>query len=102
MRGLTYIVPLVVTIVIALLFSSYMLFDPAEALTSFMQLTGMSAEFESFILALALGGFACAWIAERRVFPWLARVVGRKHIIRWPGHIKQRKRYKILLEKMRI
>lgn len=101
-QSMTKNLPLVVTIVIALLFSSYMLFDPAEALASLMQLTGMSTEFESFIFVLALGGFTCAWIAERTVFPWLARVVGRKHIIRWHGRRKQRKRYKILLEKMRI
>lgn len=101
-QSMTKNLPLVVTIVTTVLFSSYMLFDPAEALASFMQLTRMSAEFETFVLALALGGFACGWIGERRVFPWLARAVGRRHIIRWTGRRQQRKRYKTLLEGMRI
>lgn len=79
-----------------------MLFDPAQTLASFMQLTDMSAKFKFLILALGLGAFACAWVAERRVLLWLARVLGRIHVTLWPRRRKQRKRYKEILEKMRI
>lgn len=91
-----------VTIVAALLFSSYMLFDPAEAFANFMQITRMSVDFKAFILVLALGGFAIAWIAERRAFFWLARSIGKTHDTLWPHRRKVRKRYKVLSEKMRM
>ncbi|KAL8676574.1 MAG: hypothetical protein Q9186_006923 [Xanthomendoza sp. 1 TL-2023] len=93
-------VPFVVTIVVALLFSSYMLFDPAAWLASSMQLTNMTARFRVFILILAVGGFACGWIAERKVFLLVARMVGQIHDFLWPQRRKQRKRYKTLLNGM--
>ena len=79
-----------------------MLFDPGIWLSSLMQLTEMSLDFEVFVLVLALGGFACAWIAERRVFLWLARLLGKLHDRLWPHRGKKRKEYKRLLEEMRM
>lgn len=67
-----------------------------------MQLTKMSVNFEVFVLLLALGGFACAWIAERRVFLWLARLLGKLHDKLWPHRRKKRKEYKRILEDMRM
>lgn len=67
-----------------------------------MQLTKMSVNFEVFVLLLALGGFACAWIAERRVFLWLARLLGKLHDKLWPHRRKKRKEYKRILEEMRM
>lgn len=96
------IVPFVVTIVVALLFSSYLLFDPAAWLAAFMQLTDMAVGFKIFILVLAVGGFSCAWISERRVFVWLARAVGRAQDYVCPHKRKIRKQYKTLLDSMRI
>lgn len=95
-------VPFVVTIVVAVLFTSYMLFDPAEWLSRFVQLTKMSMGFKVFLLVLAMGGFVFAWLAERRFFPWLAAFIGKAHNFCRPGHRKKRKQYKLLLEKMRI
>ena len=95
-------VPFVVTIVAALLFSAYMLFDPGAQLTRFMQLTHLSIDFKLFIFILATGGFLCAWIAEGRVFLWLARLIGRTHDWMWPQRRKIRKEYKLLLTKMRM
>ncbi|EFR01130.1 cation translocating P-type ATPase [Nannizzia gypsea CBS 118893] len=91
-------VPFVATIIIILLFSSYMLFQPAKWLYKLMELTYMSPEFKSWILVLALGGFAAAWVCENHVFPQLARGIGRLN--RWlrPHTKKQRRRYKVLLE----
>ncbi|DAA75462.1 TPA_exp: putative P-type ATPase [Trichophyton benhamiae CBS 112371] len=91
-------VPFVATIIIILLFSSYMLFQPAKWLYKLMELTYMSPEFKTWILILALGGFAAAWVCENHIFPKLARGIGRLN--RWlrPHTKKQRRRYKVLLE----
>lgn len=92
--------PFVVTIVVALLFSSYMLFDPSDSLAKFMQLTKMSWDFRSFILALGVGYIALAWTSENFVLPRLAKYLGilKTSITRKP---KQRKAYKLVLEQMR-
>ncbi|EGD92902.1 ATPase type 13A2 [Trichophyton tonsurans CBS 112818] len=91
-------VPFVATIIIILLFSSYMLFQPAKWLYKLMELTYMSPEFKGWVLILALGGFAAAWVCENHIFPKLARGIGRLN--RWlrPHTKKQRRRYKVLLE----
>ncbi|KAL8755421.1 MAG: hypothetical protein Q9199_003644 [Rusavskia elegans] len=99
-QSMTHNLPFVVTIVVALLFCSYMLFDPAGWLASSMQLTFMTVQFKVFILILAIGGFACAWLAERRVFLLLARMIGQAHDLIWPHRRKKRKRYKTLLDSM--
>lgn len=95
-------VPFVVTIVVALLFSSYMLIDPGIWLADFMQLTWMSMGFKIFVLILAMGGFAVAWAAEKWVSLWFAAVMGGMHDWLWPQRRKKRKQYKLLLERMRI
>lgn len=97
-----FTVPFVVTVVATSLFSAYMLFDPGTWLADLMVLTPMSLDFKAFLLILAVGGFACSWIAERRVFLWLARVLGKVHAILWPHRRKKRKEYKLLLEEMRM
>jgi cation-transporting ATPase 13A2 len=95
-----YIVPFVVTIVVALLFSSYMLFDPSESVAKFMQLTKMSWDFRSFVLALGIGYIVLAWSSENYVLPRLAKYLGKLKttVTRKP---KRRKAYKIVLEEMR-
>jgi cation-transporting P-type ATPase 13A2 len=95
------LVPFVVTIVVALLFSCYMLLDPALWLASFMQLTHMSVDFRLFILVLGCGYFLLAWMGERYVLPRLAKVLGlvKGNLGRFP---KQRKAYKVIMGKMRI
>ena len=90
------------TIVAALCFSLYLLLDPAQPLAGFMQLTTMILKFKLFLLVLALGGFAVAWIAERHVSLWIARVIGKLHDLLWPRRRKRRKQYKLLSEKLRI
>lgn len=92
--------PFVVTIVVAFLFCSYMLFDPSESVAKFMQLTKMSWDFKSFILVLGLGYIAIAWISENYLLPRLAKYLGKlkEAVTRRP---KQRKAYKIALEELR-
>ncbi|KAI9837580.1 MAG: hypothetical protein M1819_007231 [Sarea resinae] len=95
-------VPFVVTIVVALLLTSYMVFDPAKWLFNFMQLTGMSIGFKFFIVVLGIGGLACSWISEKWIFPRLAKAFGRAKELLRPDRRKRRKRYKLLLEDMRF
>ena len=90
------------TISVALLFSAYLLLDPAKELATFMQLTAVSLKFKVFVLVLIAGGFACALFAESRALPQVAKGIGKVHDRLWPHRKKQRKEYKILLEKMRI
>lgn len=94
------IVPFVVTIVVGLLFSSYMLFDPALWLSNFMQLTEMALDFRIFILVLGIGYFAIAWVSEKYLLPKLAKVIGitKQQISNVP---KSRKAYKLIQEKLR-
>lgn len=94
--------PFVVTIVAASLISSYMLLDPGAWLADLMELTPMPVDFKIFILVLALGGLACAWVAERRFFLLVARLIGKFHDAIWPHRRKKRKEYKIISHDMQI
>ncbi|RVX69518.1 hypothetical protein B0A52_06582 [Exophiala mesophila] len=97
-KSMTANVPFVVTIVVALIVSLYMLLDPADWLSSFMDLTKMALDFELFLLALAAAGFAAAYLAERYVFPMMAKYVGRLKLYLRPSHPKKRKQYKLIAE----
>ncbi|KIW71556.1 hypothetical protein, variant [Phialophora macrospora] len=93
-------VPFCVTIVAALLISLYMLLDPAKWLMQFMDLTEMSPDYDVFLLALAIAGFAVAYLTERHFFPLLAKFIGRVKLKLRPGHPKKRKQYKIIAEEI--
>lgn len=97
-KSMTANVPFVVTIVVAILISLYMLLDPAKWLSDFMDLTEMSLDYELFLLALATAGFAGAYLAERYFLPLLARYVGRLKSYLRPSHPKKRKQYKLIAE----
>ena len=99
--SMTANVPFVTTIAVALLITSYMLFDPAQWLVKFMQLTELSINFRIFLLVLAVGSFALAWLSEKYVFPTLAKFIGRMQGRLRPKKQKKRKEYKLLAEKMR-
>lgn len=94
--------PFVVTIVAALLFSLYMVLDPGTWLVNIMQLTEISLDFKFFVLILALGGFFVAWIGEKHLFIWVARLLGKARSVVWPQSRKVRKQYKMILEDIRI
>ena len=101
-QSMTTNVPFCVTLVIALAISLYMLFDPAQWLASFMDLTEMSLDYEAFLLALALAGFAVAYLAEQHILPILAKYVGRLKQAMRPSHPKKRKRYKVIGEEIEL
>lgn len=94
--------PFVITMVVAVGVSAYMLFDPAPWLVDLMELTDMSISFQVFILVLAIGGFACSYLAERVVFPPLSKWIGKANAKLRPSHQKKRKEYKLIAESMRI
>lgn len=92
-------VPFCVTIVATLAFSLYMLLDPAKPLQKFMDLTDMSIEYELFLLGLAIVGFVIAYLAERYLFPALAKGIGRLKL-RLSSKPKKKKAYKVIIEDM--
>ncbi|KAG9877897.1 hypothetical protein KCU94_g21845, partial [Aureobasidium melanogenum] len=94
-QSMTQNLPFVITMVVAVGVSAYMLFDPAPWLVSLMELTDMSTSFRVFILVLAAGGFACSYLAERAVFPPLAKWIGKANAKLRPSHQKKRKEYKL-------
>jgi len=67
-----------------------------------MQLTWMSDEYRIWILMFAFGAFGLSWMAEAVVFPRLARLLGHARARLQPDFRKQRRKYKVLLEEMRL
>ena len=100
-QSMAHNLPFVVTLLVALAISCYMLFDPAPWLSNLMELTWMSPNFRIFILVLGAGYFACAYLAERQLFPHMARWIAQfnRSVC---GKYKKRKEYKLILEDMRM
>lgn len=86
----------------AFLISSYLLFDPADWLYDLMELTDMPIDFRLFLLVLAIGGYVCSYVAERYMFPGMARFIGKTKQRLRPQNAKKRKEYKVILESMRM
>ncbi|KAI9721371.1 MAG: hypothetical protein M1828_005231 [Chrysothrix sp. TS-e1954] len=99
-QSMAHNLPFVVTIVCATLISTYLLFDSAQWVFEFMQLTYLSNNFKIFIVVLAIGGFILSYGAERFVFPTLARMIGKAINASRTKHRKKRKEYKVILESM--
>ncbi|KAB8232178.1 putative P-type ATPase [Aspergillus alliaceus] len=89
-------------VMVDLIISCYMLFKPPRWVMEVMQLTFISGDFASSLFALAMGSFAFSWLAERALFPRLARALGRAYILFWPGHGKKRRQHKVLLKEMQV
>jgi cation-transporting ATPase 13A3/4/5 len=101
-NGCLGVAPYLCTIIIDLAIAGYMLFRPSEWVASVMELTFMSDGFRSWVVALALGAFALALLAETIAFPHLARIIGHIRARLRPNYRKKRRQYKILLEQMRL
>ncbi|KAI9714775.1 MAG: hypothetical protein M1820_000064 [Bogoriella megaspora] len=99
-RSMARNVQFVITTVVTLLISSYLLFDPAEGIRKFMDLTYLSTNFKVFLLILAIGWFACAYSAEKFLFPVMARWIGHVKAALRPKRRKKRKEYKVVIENM--
>lgn len=94
--------PFLFTILVNLFLSSYMLWGPPKWMVRVMQLTFLSGSFKIWLTAFALGSFLLSWVAERKLFPRLARVLRRVYLLLRPGYRKRRRQYKVLLEDMLI
>lgn len=90
-----------VTIVIALLISVYMVLAPAKWVTDLMELTKMSWDYELFLIGLGIAYMLVAWGFEQYLAVPLARLVGTMKQ-RITGASKKRKQYKVILESARI
>lgn len=100
-QSMAHNLPFVVTMFVALALSSYMLFDPAPWLKKLMELTWMGIGFRVFLLALAVGSFACSYLAERQLFPHVAKWIGKLRV-KWSRKQKKRKEYKLISEALRM
>ncbi|KAF7173245.1 hypothetical protein CNMCM5623_005483 [Aspergillus felis] len=78
--------PLIVTIVVDLIVSSYMLFDPSEWIIETMQLTSISRGFAFWLFALAISTFLLSLVTERKFFPILSRAIGHLKTRLRPGN----------------
>jgi cation-transporting ATPase 13A2 len=89
--------PFISTIFLALALSTYMLFDPADWVMRAMELTDMDNGFKMLLLALGLGNFGVAYVAENLLLPGLAKWIGVLKVkvggARWA---KRRKEYKVI------
>jgi cation-transporting ATPase 13A3/4/5 len=100
-QSMRHNLPFVVTMLVALGISTYMLFDPAEWVQSVMELTWTSNAFRVFILILSIGSFATSYLCERTLFPRLAKTMGRLSQS-WSRTEKKRKEYKVITEEMSL
>lgn len=95
--------PFITTIFVTLAITAYMLFDPAQWVMQWMELTYMDVPFKVFIMGLGLGNFALAYVSERYLFPGLAKWIGVLKVkIGGEKWRKKRKEYKLIAESMRI
>lgn len=78
-----------------------MLSETSEIIMTVMQLTPIPWSFEFFLVILAISSFAASWVSENYVFPSLARIIGRTIALVRPKQEKNRRQYKVLLERMR-
>ncbi|KAJ5081402.1 hypothetical protein NUU61_009666 [Penicillium alfredii] len=100
-KPITKNVPFLCTILIDLLVAGYMVFRPSEWVLDVMQLTWMSSGFKTWLVALAFGTFTVSWMAEQKLLPHLARILGHIRARVQPNYRKKRRQYKVLLDGMR-
>ncbi|KAL5614186.1 hypothetical protein BROUX41_000025 [Berkeleyomyces rouxiae] len=93
--------PFLTTIALTTVFSAYMLVCPDRVTRKVMELTKMDMSFKLFILGLGPCFLALSWMFETYVFLWLARQFGALRVF-LTGKAKQRKKYKVILEKMQF
>ncbi|PCG95941.1 ATPase, P-type, K/Mg/Cd/Cu/Zn/Na/Ca/Na/H-transporter [Penicillium occitanis (nom. inval.)] len=93
--------PFLVTLFLTLALSTFMLSETSDIVMTVMQLTPIPWSFEFFLVILAICSFAASWVAENYVFPALARIIGYTIALVRPKQEKNRRQYKVLLERMR-
>jgi cation-transporting ATPase 13A2 len=93
--------PFMATIMAALALTTYMVLNPAHGLRHLMQLTEISASYKVTLLVLGGVYLILAWTSENYLFQRLARWVGKAKLA-MSNTPKERKEYKVILERMQI
>lgn len=89
-----------ITVTLTTLATVYMVLTPSKWLTSLMELTTMSWDYEVFLIGLGIAYLVVAWGYEKYLSLRLARLIGHaKQQI--TGASKKRKEYKVILEAAR-
>jgi hypothetical protein len=91
-----------ITVVIGIAATTFMIFFCPRWLSDLMQLTRMPAKFKLWLVSAALVGFGVSMIGEEYVLPKIARAIGSKKPSIVGGAGRQRKKYKILERQMRF
>ncbi|KAI5790094.1 hypothetical protein EDC01DRAFT_616492 [Geopyxis carbonaria] len=95
-------IPFMLTTLLAISITTWMLFYCPTWLYDLMQLTNLSTTFMASLTGMSLIYFIAAYLGENYLFPRLANLIGliNKRLLR--NETKKRKPYKLIQEKMRI
>ncbi|KKA25972.1 hypothetical protein TD95_002157 [Thielaviopsis punctulata] len=93
--------PFLATIAATTLFAIMMITVPNHFIKHTMELTKISRGFKGFLLAMGLVYLLTAWVSEKYLFVWLAKQIAvlKKRVT---GVEKTRKKYKAVMENMRV
>jgi cation-transporting P-type ATPase 13A2 len=97
-------VPFMVTITVAVIFTTMVILSPPSWLASVLQLTPMTISFSFLLIAIAMGNFVSSWISEKFIFVRIRELLDRFSAWRRKGKRGARggkfKRYQVVEEAM--
>jgi cation-transporting P-type ATPase 13A2 len=97
-------VPFMVTITVAVIFTTMVILSPPSWLASVLQLTPMTISFSFLLIAIAMGNFVSSWISEKFIFVRIRELLDRFSAWRRKGKRGARggklKRYEVVEEAM--
>jgi len=94
-------VPFVITVATGVLFSAYMVLNPATWLYYLMGLTDFPLSFKLFLLIMAAIGFGLSASSEKFILPYTAQLINRLKLALSSGP-KKHKIYKTIEREMRL
>jgi len=102
--GYLTLVPFMVTITVAVIFTSITILFPPSWLASVLQLTDMTVGFGFLLIALGVGNFVISWISEKFIFVQVRELLDRFSAWRRKGKRGSKggkaKRYQVVEESM--
>jgi cation-transporting ATPase 13A3/4/5 len=94
-------IPFVITVATGVLFSVYMVLNPASWLHDLMQLTDPPLSFKLFLLIMAAIGFGLSASFEKFILPYTTQLISRLKLALSSGP-KKHKIYKMIEREMRV
>lgn len=85
------LVPFVVTVGLAVLFTSVVILIPPPFVSSILQLTYISTPFGLLMIAIGIGNFILGWISEKFIFVQIRAFWDRLEI--WRKKMSKRKQW---------